>query len=170
MEENQPVQQEEQDLLKDIRNDLIQASGGKRFVNYIIDYIAYYVFMIGIGFLIMAIDMDLAVVMYGEPEDGGNSLISLLINIVFFALFMGVMETVLKGRSVGKLITGTIAVDENGNRITGNTAMLRGLCRIVPFEPFSAFGSPCYPWHDKWTKSYVVSYKEFEENERMSRL
>jgi hypothetical protein len=31
--------------------------------------------------------------------------------------------------------------------------------RLVPFEQFSALGSPSYPWHDRWTKTIVIDEK-----------
>lgn len=167
MEDYQPGQQEEMHLFTERDNVLTQATSGKRLANYIIDLISYYVFMYFFSYVIVAVSMDLAIIMYAEPEYGGNRLLATLISLVFYGLFMGLMETLFRGRSLGKLITGTIAVDEQGNRISGTTALLRGLCRAVPFNAFSALGDPCYPWHDKWTKTYVVSFRDFEENERM---
>ncbi|HEV8508744.1 MAG TPA: RDD family protein, partial [Chitinophagaceae bacterium] len=76
----------------------------------------------------------------------------------FYGMYMGLIEAVFKGRSIGKLITGTIAVNNDGSRINGQTALLRGLSRAVPFNALSALGSPCYPWHDRWNKTYVVKY------------
>jgi hypothetical protein len=42
--------------------------------------------------------------------------------------------------------------------MSAKTVLLRTLCRIVPFEPFSAFGG--HPWHDKWTRTYVIDVKK----------
>jgi uncharacterized RDD family membrane protein YckC len=75
-------------------------------------------------------------------------------------MYMGLVEAIFKGRSIGKLITSTVAVNEDGSRVSGQVALLRGLARAVPFNAFSALGSPCYPWHDRWTKTYVVDYKD----------
>jgi uncharacterized RDD family membrane protein YckC len=61
---------------------------------------------------------------------------------------------ITKGRSLGKWITGTVAVRLDGNTINWKDAFLRSLSRIVPFEPFSALGYA--PWHDKWTETTVV--------------
>jgi hypothetical protein len=30
---------------------------------------------------------------------------------------------------------------------------------MVPFEAFSALGTPSYPWHDKWTRTVVIDEK-----------
>jgi uncharacterized RDD family membrane protein YckC len=58
------------------------------------------------------------------------------------------------GRTLGKLITGSKAVREDGTSLTWKDACLRSLSRMVPFEPFSALGGA--PWHDRWTKTTVV--------------
>ena len=73
---------------------------------------------------------------------------------------MFLVEALFKGKSLGKLITGTRAVNEDGSNLSAKTALLRGLSRAVPFNAFSALGTPSYPWHDKWTNSYVIDEKE----------
>jgi len=68
-------------------------------------------------------------------------------------LYASIMEAFNKGRTIGKLITGTYAVRNNGQPLDFGTALKRSFCRIVPLEPFSGFGTP---WHDKWTDTTVV--------------
>jgi hypothetical protein len=53
------------------------------------------------------------------------------------------------------------AETEDGQRISGVTALLRGLTRAVPFNALSALGTPCNPWHDRWNKTFVVEYADF---------
>lgn len=159
MEENQPAPQQEQHLFDDFSQQLTQAGSGKRLANYIIDLISFYVFMYFFSYVIVEISIDLAIMIYGEG-DGGFNLMGRLIVLLFYGAYMGLIEAMFKGRSLGKLITGTIAVNEDGSRISALTAFLRGLSRAVPFNAFSALGSPCYPWHDKWNKTYVVEYKD----------
>jgi uncharacterized RDD family membrane protein YckC len=76
-----------------------------------------------------------------------------------YGAYMAIIEGIFKGRSIGKFITGTKAVNEDGSNISFTTAIARGFSRIVPFEPFSALGSPSYPWHDKWNKTYVIDIR-----------
>ena len=161
MEENQFQTPQEQHLFDDFSNQLIQAGSGKRLANYIIDLIGFYVFMYFFSYVLVEVSYDLAVIMFGQG-DIGMELLGRLISLVFYGMYMGLIEALFKGRSLGKLITGTIAVNEDGTRISGQTALIRGLSRAVPFNAFSALGSPCYPWHDRWTKTYVVNYKEFD--------
>ena len=157
MEENQP--QEEQHLFDDFHNRVTQASSGKRFANYIIDVIGFSIFFFIVIYLILSSGMELPSFIYSENgEDFG--LMGNLLSLLLYGMFMGLMEAVLKGRSLGKLITGTVVVNQDGTRISGQTALIRGLIRAVPFNALSALGSPSYPWHDKWSKTYVVNYKD----------
>jgi uncharacterized RDD family membrane protein YckC len=73
---------------------------------------------------------------------------------VLFILYYGLLEGISKGKTLGKLITGTRAVREDGTPISFGDAFKRTLCRIIPFEPFSAFGYK--PWHDSITNTIVI--------------
>lgn len=161
MEDNQLQQPQEHHLFDDFTNQLTQASSGKRLANYLIDLVGFYVFMYFFSYVLVIVSYDLAVIIYGEG-DAAMELLGRLIILVFYGMYMGLLEALFKGRSLGKLITGTIAVNEDGTCISGQTALLRGLSRAVPFNALSALGSRCYPWHDRWTKTYVVNYKEFD--------
>ena len=162
MEDNQLEPTPQEQHLFDNHYEITQASSGKRLANYIIDLVVFYVLMnYVIVQVIVAINYDLAVLIFGDGT--GYELVSRLIGLLLYGMYMGLIEAVFKGRSLGKLMTGTIAVNEDGSRISGQTALLRGLCRAVPFNAFSAFGRPTYPWHDRWTKTYVVEYKDLRQ-------
>ena len=161
MENNQP--QEEQHLFDDFHLRVEQASSGKRLANYLVDLVSFYIFMTLISYVIVEISMELAILLYGTEDEGFN-LMGQLVWLLLYGMYMGITESIFKGRSLGKLITGTIAVNEDGSRISGQTALLRGLYRAVPFNAFSALGTPTYPWHDKWSKTYVVNYKDLNPN------
>ncbi len=94
-----------------------------------------------------------------NEEDTGFNLVDQLIGLLLYGLFMFATEAIFKGKSLGKLITGTRAVNEDGSNITPIAALLRGLGRAVPFNAFSALGNPTYPWHDKWANTYVIDEK-----------
>ncbi|MBO9617776.1 MAG: RDD family protein [Niabella sp.] len=130
-----------------------RASTGKRLANYIIDLIVFYVFMFLLG-VVLALLLTPEVI-YSMDENGWTLLDRLLI-LILYALYMGTMEAIFRGRSVGKFITRTKAVNLDGTPISAGTAFLRGLSRAVPFCLFSAFGTPCDPWQDRWTKTMVI--------------
>jgi uncharacterized RDD family membrane protein YckC len=73
--------------------------------------------------------------------------------MIFVVLYF-LCELGLKGRTIGKFVTGTKAVNIDGSEMDPKTVLIRSLCRIVPFEPFSAFGG--HPWHDTWSKTCVI--------------
>jgi uncharacterized RDD family membrane protein YckC len=149
----------EQHLFTEPEYQLVQASGGKRFANYIIDLVVFYALFIGVNIIIVLVN-PVALDSISEDESVGFNLLDRLLGLVLYGLYMFVIEALFKGKSLGKLITGTRAVNEDGSNVTAKTALLRGLSRAVPFNAFSALGTPSYPWHDKWTKSYVIDEKE----------
>jgi uncharacterized RDD family membrane protein YckC len=148
----------EQHLFAEPEYQIVQASSGKRFANYIIDVIVFYalIFLAGI---IIALVNPTAIDSFNETDDGFN-IVERLVSLLLYGVYMSLIETIFKGKSLGKLITGTRAVNADGSNISAGTALLRGLSRAVPFDALSALGSPAYPWHDKWTKTYVIDEKQ----------
>ena len=146
-------------LLTDIETThIVQAGTGKRFANYIIDVIVFYIVVFFLGMVVAVIDPSL--LLWMEATDAGTNLLSSLISLLLYGIIMGITEAITGGRSLGKLITGTRAVNADGSPVSMQTAFWRGLCRAVPFEAFSALGAPSYPWHDKWTNTYVIDIKQ----------
>jgi len=80
-----------------------------------------------------------------------------LVSIVNFLIYYTICEKAFKGKTLGKLITGTKAIRDDGKELSFKNALLRSLSRIVPFEPFSAFGG--YPWHDSCTGTMGIKSK-----------
>lgn len=61
----------------------------------------------------------------------------------------------------GKYLTGTIVIDEYGNKPSLKQVAARSIFRLVPFEALSCLGDDySYGWHDKWTKTYVIPKEE----------
>ncbi len=144
-------------LFSDPEYHLVQASTGKRFANYIIDIVFFY-FLVFLGSIVYVLLNPSSV--YAPVEDNPEyNLMETLVIIFALILYYFAVETIFKGKTLGKLITGTRAVNEDGSNISPRAAFLRSLCRVVPFEAFSALGTPSYPWHDKWAKSYVIDEK-----------
>lgn len=80
-----------------------------------------------------------------------------LIAFLNYFVYYSFCEKVFRGYTLGKLITRTRAVLENGEELTWKNAILRSLSRLVPFEVFSGFSDT--PWHDSWTKTMVIRVK-----------
>ena len=133
----------------------VRASTGKRFLNYLIDIVVFYIIIFSIG--IIAAIINPSIVDYLENDSALFNILDRILSLLLYAVYMGISETVFKGKSIGKFITRTRAVNLDGSNITGRTAFLRGLSRAVPFAAFSAFGDPSNPWQDKWTDTMVVN-------------
>jgi|SRR5690606_39163205 len=146
-------------ILDEQTPEYIPASRPVRLLNYIIDFIFFY-FMTGFVvsvITVVGLGSIIQYVIFTSPT------LFMLIYVFSYGLFMGAMEAVTKGRSLGKLITKTKVVFENGESVDIATAFKRGMCRLVPFEVFSAFGGDYpWPWHDSWTKTYVVGKLPFK--------
>jgi uncharacterized RDD family membrane protein YckC len=153
-----------EDLLSEQIFENVKASSGKRFGNYIIDRIVFYVVTIGIGAILVSFSPTLLDFVSGDSPK--SDIADRLFTYIFYGIFMGIVEGLGKGKTIGKYITGTRAVNEDGSIITFSTGFVRGLTRLVPFNALSALGTPSYPWHDKWTKTFVIDEKLSNYSER----
>jgi len=84
-----------------------------------------------------------------ETVGAGKRFLNYIIDI--YSLFEGVF-----GTSIGKLVTGCRVVGPDGLKVSFGKAVLRSLCRMIPFEQFSFLGSAARGWHDSITETYVV--------------
>ncbi|WP_290795645.1 RDD family protein [Flavihumibacter sp. UBA7668] len=135
---------------------LKDASTGQRFVNYLIDAIVFMIFLFFYGILSYLCEAFMGISI-SPFDDNINPLLQNIYSMIFYAVFYIIVEGVTKGRTLGKLITKTKVIHIDGNKLVFKDFVLRSLCRIVPFEPLSAFGG--YPWHDTWTKTRVVQIR-----------
>ncbi len=147
---------QQEHLLTDLDNILVKAHSGKRLLNLIIDRLVFMGFLYLLGFLFYFLGIQL------EGLSNINPFVDIILTMALFGIFMGLVETLFKGRSIGKFITGTKAVNLDGTNISSATAFARGLSRAVPFEPFSALGGngAPEPWHDKWNNTIVIDLKQ----------
>ena len=133
-----------------------EASTGQRFINYLVDYLVMY---FGIAFgtsylllqILLATSPEAAYNLFSES----NVLASYVIAIVNHLLYYTFCEKVFRGHTLGKLVTSTRVIREDGEELTFKDAFLRSLSRLVPFEALSIwFGNGM--WHDTWTKTKVI--------------
>jgi len=136
------------------------ASTGQRFLNYLIDaLLMQYGLGLATGYLLaralMAFAPDLAYSLFIEGGTGNFLLLNYLLSIFNYLLYYTFCEKVFRGYTLGKLITGTRAIRQDGKELLFKDALLRSLSRAVPFEPLSIwFGDGL--WHDRWTKTMVI--------------
>jgi uncharacterized RDD family membrane protein YckC len=148
------------DLISDIQ--LVPAGTGQRFLNFLIDNILMQFGLsiltgIAVGVILALLFPDYMLRLTENPDTSTNFdwfIISYAVGIVNYLLYYTICEKAFKGYTLGKLITGTRAIRDDGGELTFKDAFLRSLSRLVPFEVFSGFGG--YPWHDSWTRTMVV--------------
>jgi uncharacterized RDD family membrane protein YckC len=147
-----------------ILDDNLLASSGARFLNYIIDVISFvvlfFLIIMFLGVLIGLFELTGLGAWLDNLGDLGWNIIGIIILMSYYLLTEGLL-----GRSLGKLITGTVVVDENGEKPDFGTILKRSLCRLIPFDAFSFLGSR--GWHDSMSDTYVVDKKALDESVKM---
>ena len=147
-------------LLEDEANmmhEYVYASTGQRFLNFLIDnlfmnYGLSYLTGYAIGIILASIAPDL---LNGISQNSASFfLVAYLIALFNYMLYYIICEKLFNGYTLGKIISGTKAIREDGNALTFKDVLLRTVCRFVPFEAFSGF--KIRPWHDEWSKTMVI--------------
>ena len=132
------------------------ASTGQRLLNYVIDIIVFYVLILIVAFIVGAAFAT----SISDGEVGGALgfafVTYLLVFVIFFAYYTFLEGS--KGKTLGKMITKTKVIREDGEPMTFGKAFLRTLCRLVPFEFISAFLGQKM-WHDQWTNTITIKDK-----------
>ncbi|MCF6131763.1 RDD family protein [Flavobacterium wongokense] len=141
--------------------DDVMAKLEQRFLNWFLDSV-----MLVLLFLLLITIVTAVAYSYGKKELPAYLMINPIGQFTFITIIRLIyyiaMETWL-GRSVGKFVSQTIVVNENGERVGHEVILIRTLCRLIPFYEFSFFGIPTRGWHDSISKTYVVDKKRLEE-------
>jgi uncharacterized RDD family membrane protein YckC len=137
-----------------------EASTSQRFVNYFIDSLfMQYAVAFGTTFLLAKVlitaSPDAFYSFFGEGDDM-PLLTTYAIALLNHLLYYTICEKAFRGHTLGKLVTGTRVIREDGEELTFKDALLRSLCRLVPFETISIWFGGGGPWHDTWTKTKVI--------------
>ncbi len=128
--------------------EIVLVSKWLRLANLVIDYIGYMILAVIVGILVAII--------WGEE---GIKYMESIPDIVFGApILLGyyIFFESLTGRTLGKLVTGTKVVNENGLRASFGQILGRSFSRLIPFEVFSFLGEKGRGWHDSLPRTYVV--------------
>lgn len=131
---------------------LVEAAKNKRFLNLIIDTIAYYVLAIVVGLFLGILEVGLGVSFFSATD---NIFLDYLFGIVLITSYFTFLEYYFNGKSLGKMVTKTRALTVHGESLSVNDAMARSLSRLIPFEAFSFLGDG-RGWHDSISKTIVI--------------
>jgi uncharacterized RDD family membrane protein YckC len=144
-----------------LMDETIFASKGQRFLNYLIDVVIYYLIIYLIGITAVWLYESFGYEGMYNWVVGMSPLGGMAFNLTIMALYYLFMEGITQ-RTVGKFITGTIVLAEDGSKPEIRTIAIRTLCRYIPFEAFSFFNDSGRGWHDSITKTYVVNAKKYK--------
>ncbi len=156
---------EQQDLLTDVIDPLSQYQYGtqwQRFVNWLIDNLLMrfglsYLSGTAVGMILGAVAPDFLYSMLDSESGGpgwGLYVLGYMVSILNYLVYYTLCEKLFKGYTLGKVITGTRAIRQDGGELTFKDAFLRSASRLVPFELFSGFST--LTWHDSWTNTMVI--------------
>jgi serine/threonine protein kinase len=128
------------------------AGRGRRFANLLLDSIFSFVFNYFFAAIFINFLYQTNLLYYWYIS---NEFLIIFSMFISFFLYFSIVEF-LTGRTLAKLITKTKVINENGVKPSFRSILIRTLCRLIPFEPFSFLGSKSTGWHDKLSKTLVV--------------
>ena len=135
----------------------LHASQGQRLANMFVDTIMFYLFLIIIS-AILGIVLALLGGMELVNRVVDSTFFNILINYGTILLYFIIFEYFLQ-KTVGKYLSKTIVVTENGEKPTLSQIVKRSFSRFIPFDAFSYLGSDARGWHDTIPNLYVVDEK-----------
>ena len=130
------------------------ATAGQRFANLLIDSLVCYLFNTLVTFIVAYTMVISGKDLEEVKELFKNTWFLLALGLLGDIVIYTFIEGITKGRTLGKVITGTQAVNYDLGAITWKQAFIRTLSRLIPFEPFSMFNG--VPWHDSFSKTIVI--------------
>lgn len=150
-----------------ILDDELLVSSGRRFLNSLLDTIAFVLCLVGLRMIIGVVSDVLGLDVFNEGKDNLGELVWNCLFLIGILTYYVLLEGIF-GRTVGKFITGTIVVDANGKQPSFGTICKRTLCRLIPFDSYSFLGN-ARGWHDSNSDTYVVDKKSLEESVKLFR-
>lgn len=130
---------------------------GTRFIHALVDGIFFsilsYFAGMALGLFLDLIDPNLV---YQFVE---SNLLNYLFSYSLYFLYFFILESTT-GQTIGKMLTKTKVIAEDGSKPTSKAIAYRSLSRLIPFEPFSFLGSTPTGWHDRISKTYVTKIQQ----------
>jgi len=127
--------------------EFVIASSSKRLLNLLVDYT---VGALGGGFLVGLLLATIGLVS-GNETDEFWTFVGCIVILAYYVSF-----EVIWGKSLGKMVTKTRVLMQDGSKPTLKAIIIRSLSRFIPFDAFSFFGNKPVGWHDSISKTVVV--------------
>lgn len=131
-----------------------ESSKNKRFLNNLIDSIVHYLLVIALS-TIFGAGLGFSGNVEVLEDENTITIFSYLLSFLIYFLYFSVFEYYSKGKTVGKYITKSRALREDGSIMSFSECALRSICRFIPFDRLSFVGSD-RGWHDRFSKTMVV--------------
>jgi len=132
---------------------MIQADKGLRVGNFIADTIVLSVIVLALTYIMY--------VYFPGTAERSSPAFDILFSVVFFCYYF--LFELFFGKTIGKMLTKTIVVDQNGNKPRALRLIIRTLLRMIPVEGLSfLFGN--YGLHDLLSKTTVVKIESLHTN------
>ncbi len=145
-------------MLKKPREEIKNASYPKRALNYCIDSICIllliFIATTITGIVIIFFKMMLHIYHIASLQTTTSIF---LIEAGLVALGYYIYFEVNGGKTIGKFLSSTKVVMQDGSPLTFRATLKRSIVRFMPFEEWSFVGSDHLFLHDKWSKTKVVS-------------
>lgn len=85
-----------------------------------------------------------------------------LIPVLVYLILVGGMELLTGGQSIGKIVSGTVVVDSNGQPAKPGQIAVRTLCRLIPGEALMVvFDHQKRAGHDSISRTKVIRKNPF---------
>ena len=139
------------------------ASKGQRILNNIIDFVVIYAFICSLVILVTLVEVFLGLSYFSARIETISDFEGYIIYFIFYFAYYILLEFYF-GRTVAKLITGTVVVLKNGSKPIFSTICLRTFFRLIPFDAISFLGSDGSGMYDTFSKTYVVKKTIFERS------
>ncbi|SFD27508.1 RDD family protein [Flavobacterium phragmitis] len=139
------------------------ASDRDRFFNCIIDFFFIIILIFVCTFFVLLAGNVFQIGIYGIWEKALDELGFVGSCLSFAVIYYLIFES-LFARTMGKIITGCIVVNENGLKPNFKIICIRTVCRLIPFDLFSFLGKSGRFWHDSISKTYVVEKADLEKD------
>jgi uncharacterized RDD family membrane protein YckC len=145
-----PEQSIEFDRDEFISEIIIPASWQRRLVNIIIDLFVIRLAIVNItGITLGVLSSVTGLTWIASPT---SFILAILLAIIIYYI----VSEYFSGKTLGKLISGTRVVMEDGSKPGFKTILVRSLARLIPFEVFSFFGQYPQGIHDTVSETIVI--------------
>jgi uncharacterized RDD family membrane protein YckC len=89
--------------------------------------------------------------MTNESGLSRTNILALIIIVTYYTL-----SEWLLGKTLGKFLTKTTVINDNGTQLNFGMALLRSIIRLIPLVQWTYVGKVSYGWPDRFTNTIVV--------------